>query len=224
MGTTNRSVEYMGFNNIINLSNGLKMSKVLLHLDHGDYKNSVKCINKGYNSVMFDGSEFSLKKNIRLTKKIVRLAHKYGVIVEGEVGTLERDGLTDPDEALRFVQQTSVDMLAVSVGNLHGYYKYMPVIDFKRLKDIHESVRIPLVLHGASGLKPSDIKRSVKLGVSKVNYDTDLRWAFSYEVNNFVRRHSMSRLNTKSFDIRNYLSPARQAFMNKVVEKIKILG
>lgn len=222
MGVSNRSLEYFGLKNITNLMNSLKRSKVILHLDHGNYRNAIDCINAGFPSVMFDGSKFSIKKNVRLTKKVVSHARKYDVLVEGEVGVFEKSGLTRVDEAETFQKQTSVDMLAVSVGNSHGYYKYLPSIDYKRLKNISEALKSPLVFHGASGLKDNVIRTSLKYGVVKVNVDTELRWAFTNQVRDFLKRHSMNKLNSSTFDIRNYLSKGRDAVEKKVVDKIKL--
>ncbi|MBN1923494.1 MAG: class II fructose-bisphosphate aldolase [Nanoarchaeota archaeon] len=222
LSTSNTSIDYMGLENIKNLAEGLKRTKVILHLDHGSYKNAVACINKGYDSVMFDASRLSLKKNIMLTKKVVDYAHENNVIVEGEVGVLEKDGLTNPGEAEDFAEQTGVDLLAVSVGNLHGYYKYMPVLDFKRLLEIKQVVKTPLVLHGASGLNDETIKTAIRHGIVKINIDTELRWAFTKSVRDFLRRNSMNKFNNKSFDIRNYLGEARKSFERKVVDKIRL--
>ena len=222
MATSNRTIEYMGIENIMNLSRGLKGSKVMLHLDHGDYRNAIKCINYGYPSVMFDGSMYNFKKNVNLTKKVADYAHKNKVFVEGEIGALQKDGLTNPEEALNFVKQTGVDMLAISIGNEHGYYKYMPTIDIKRLMEIKDTVRIPLVLHGSSGIDDDTIRAVLKYNIAKVNVDTDLRWAYSYAISDFMRRHSLNKLDKDTFDIRNYSGLARNAFENKVVEKIKL--
>lgn len=222
LATSNKSISYMGLDNIINLSNGLKNSKVILHLDHGDYKNSVNCIKKGYPSVMFDGSMFDLKKNIRLTKKVVSLAEKSGVCVEAEIGALRKDGLTIPDEAKHFVDETGVDSLAVSLGNEHGYYKYLPVLDIKRLKEIKELVKIPLVLHGASGLSNTIIKEVIKNHICKINIDTEIRWAYSKSVNDFFLNNSLNQFNKETFDIRNYSNLARSSVESKVLEKIRL--
>ncbi len=222
MATSNKSIEYMGFDNIINLSQGLKRSKVILHLDHGDYKNAIRCINNDYHSVMFDGSRFPLKKNIRLTKKVVEHAHANNVIVEGEIGLLEKDNLTNPREAEVFAQQTGVDLLAVSVGNMHGYYKYMPVLDLKRLMDIKSLVNTPLVLHGATGLKDEDVKNAIKHGVVKVNINSDLNYGFTKKITDYLKRNSLNRLNKNTYDLREYLKLGREEYKKRVIEKIRL--
>lgn len=223
LGTSNKTIEYMGIDNILALYNCLdKKSKVLLHLDHGTYENAVTCIKKGYPSVMFDGSMFNIKKNIMLTKKLVRLAKKNNVCVEGELGSLCPDDLTSPIEAKEYAEKTGIDSLAVSVGNQHGYYKYMPVLDFKRLNQIAHIVNIPLVLHGGSGLIDSDIKTAITCNVAKINIDTELRWTFTQKVQAFILEHAPMKLNKETFDPRNYLGLARSAVEERIVEYINM--
>lgn len=223
MNTSNKTIVYAGLNNILALYNALpKSSKVILHLDHGDYKNTRKCIRNGYPSVMFDGSKLKLKSNIKKTAKIVAYAHENNVVVEGEVGALDGEELTNVEDAKEFVKETGVDTLAISIGTMHGYYKYMPVLDFKRLIAIRKAIKIPLVLHGASGLRDEDIKLSIKYGINKINIDTALRWKYTKSVEKTLREDSPSRLNKKSFDIRNYSSKGKNAFENKAIKYIKL--
>ena len=120
---------------------------VALHLDHGtDFKQVVNCLRSGFTSVMFDGSQLPLEENIRITRKVVDVAHAVGVSVEGELGRLrgtedeinvsEREAFfTDPEEAVTFVQETGIDALAPSIGTAHGRYRGKPELDFQRLKD-----------------------------------------------------------------------------------------
>ncbi|VVB74876.1 Fructose-bisphosphate aldolase class 2 [Candidatus Tiddalikarchaeum anstoanum] len=223
MGTSNKTLDYAGVSNILGLYNSLpKTSKVILHLDHGSYENAKKCIRLGYPSVMFDGSSMPLNKNIKLTKKLVSMGNKKGVFVEGEVGILSADGLTNPSDAKVFVEKTGVDSLAVSIGNQHGYYKYMPVLDFQRLMDIRKVVNVPIVLHGASGLIESDIKTAIMYGVAKINIDTELRWNFTNSVSSYLSEHAPSKLNKDSFDARNYLGIARSSVEGKVFDFIRL--
>lgn len=219
---------------------------VVLHLDHGrDLALIKKIISAGfYSSVMFDGSHLPYEKNVSQTKAIVRLAQAKKMTVEAELGMLKgiEDGveivethgnaslLTDPKQAADFVKKTNCDALAVAIGTSHGAYKFKgnPKLDLKRLSKIAKLVKIPLVLHGASsiahhqglpgakGVPDSQITKAIKLGVAKVNIDTDLRLAFTAA----VRKNICA--DQKLIDPRDYLGPAREAVKKVVKEKIKL--
>ncbi|KKL48660.1 hypothetical protein LCGC14_2323270, partial [marine sediment metagenome] len=127
-----------------------------------------------------------LKENISLTSRAVEIARKAGVSTEAEIGILgEEYGsepdealYTDPEEAKRFVQETGVDALAVSIGNAHGYYKKEPKLDLDRLALIQSTVDVLLVLHGGSGLPPEDIQTAIEIGITKVNIGVEPRSVF----------------------------------------------
>jgi len=164
---------------------------VAVHLDHGDSLERVKaCIERGFTSVMLDVSHLPFEENAAATKEVVRLAHARGITVEGELGRIggEEAGinvtnsdvhLTDPDEAVRFVQETGVDVLAVAIGTAHGFYKEQPNIRLGLLKRIAEKVSVPLVLHGGSDVPGRIIKEAIGIGISKVNVCTELVAAFA---------------------------------------------
>ncbi len=203
---------------------------VALHLDHGsNFEVVMQCIQKGYSSVMFDGSHYPFEENIRITKKIVEIAHAVGVSVEAELGKLggteddisvdEKEAtFTDPVEAVEFVEKTGVDALAVAIGTAHGVYKGDPELDFERLQAIKEGIKIPVVLHGASGVPDEDVKKAITLGVNKVNVNTDFQQAF----NNKIRE--IFTADSKVYDPRKFCGPGREAIKEKVIEKIKVLG
>jgi len=165
-----------------------------IHLDHGKSVDEVAwAIDQGFTSVMFDGSSLAFDENIAITREVVRLARAAGVTVEGELGAVVGDedraleyvehgatpqAFTDPDQAAHFVAATGVDILAVAVGNVHGHYRGEPNLDFERLRDIHRKTGVPLALHGASGLSAADLQQAARLGVVKVNFNTDLRQAY----------------------------------------------
>ena len=163
---------------------------VAVHLDHSKDLGVLKsCIERGFTSVMFDGSDLAFSGNVRLTRKAATLAHGAGVPIEGELGMMvgEEDGgllsqrilpYTDPDQATEFVQETGVDMLAVAIGNRHGFYEDEPRLDLERLAAIAQRVDVPLVLHGASGIPDDMIQEAIKRGIRKINVNTDLRVAF----------------------------------------------
>ncbi len=164
-------------------------ARVGVHLDHSrDLAEIRKCLEFGYTSVMVDGSDLPFEDNVTLTHKAVREARNADAWVEAELGGLSGDEdrsskaqagmMTDPEAAARFVEQTGVDALAVSIGNVHGFTPNKVKLDLERLARIRESVSIPLVLHGASGLLEDQIEGVIGLGVAKINVNAELRWAF----------------------------------------------
>ncbi len=160
---------------------------VAIHLDHGaSFESAVKAINLGCNGVMVDASHEAFEGNVALTKKIVDMSHACGVPVEGELGYVagvegedaeKHPGeviYTSADEAKAYVEQTGVDLLAVSIGTVHGRMKGEPVLDYERLQQINEALDIPLVIHGGTGLSDEQFNRLIKNGVAKINYYTAL--------------------------------------------------
>lgn len=157
---------------------------VAINLDHGGkYEDIVKTMVKQVTSVMVDRSMLPFEENVREVKEIVKIAHAAGMSVEAELGHVgmgaqyETDGkaaLTDPLEAVKFVEETDVDALAIAIGTAHGAYSSTPNIHFDLLQEINEKVSIPLVLHGGSGSGLENIKKACSMGINKVNIHTDL--------------------------------------------------
>jgi len=175
----------------------------------------------GFSTVMMDGSRLSFAENVELTKSIVRIAHKAGVCVEGQVGTLpmakdgefkgDSDGsLTDPEMAAEFVQLTKIDALAISIGNIHLLRKGEAKIDLARLRRIRDLVGIPLVIHGGSGFPRDAVAGVIERGVCKFNVGTILRNAFSEGMKNSM----VSEVNPEM------ISWAGASRMQKVVEDL----
>ncbi|MFY9413279.1 MAG: class II fructose-1,6-bisphosphate aldolase [Tepidanaerobacteraceae bacterium] len=228
---------------------------IVLHLDHGeDFEICKACIDDGFTSVMIDGSKYPFEENVRLTKQVVDYAHERGVVVEAELGRLagiedavkvsEKDAiLTDPDEAVEFVERTGVDSLAIAIGTSHGAYKFKgePKLDFERLDKITELLPgFPIVLHGASSVPselvelcnkyggqipgaqgvPEDmLRKAATMGVCKINIDTDLRLAMTASVRKYLVE------NPSEFDPRKYLGAGREAIKQLVKHKIRnVLG
>ncbi len=250
------ALKYGGFDYIINIirTGAARVSvPVALHLDHGEkIEDAKKCIDGGFTSVMIDASHESFEENIRITKEVVKMAHPKNIAVEAELGRLggiednikvdEKDAiLTDPVQAEEFVRRTGVDALAVAVGTSHGAYKFKAEakLAMDRIAAIKKKTGIPLVLHGASGVKPEMIEKAekygaklpgakgvpdeayreaIKLGINKVNIDTDLRltWVGA------VRQILMEK--PEVFDPRKILGPARDAVRDVIMEKMKIFG
>lgn len=160
---------------------------VAMHLDHGDsFDLAQRCLKAGYTSVMIDGSRLDYEGNIALTRQVTDIAGEIPVEAElGKVGgkedTLQDEGClyTDPDEAAEFAARTGVSSLAVAIGTAHGVYKEKPRLDVERLKAIRAKVEIPLVLHGASGLRHEQVQECVAAGICKVNFATELRIAYT---------------------------------------------
>ena len=160
---------------------------VAIHLDHGgSLEAAVRGINQGFNGVMVDASTQPLQENIARTRAVVEMARACGIPVEGELGYVagvegedaERHPgeviYTAPEEAERYVRETGVDFLAVSIGTVHGRMRGEPRLDFDRLAAINEQLRIPLVIHGGTGLSDQQFRRLIENGVAKINYYTAL--------------------------------------------------
>lgn len=206
---------------------------VVLHLDHGDSLADVAgCIVHGFTSVMIDASKKPLAENIAAAKEVVRFAHAAGVDVEAELGLvggaegdqyshkdqLAADQLTDPGTAAEFVAETGVDSLAVAIGTAHGFYSGPPHIDLKRLAAIRSKVDIPLVLHGGSGTGDAILKESVRLGISKINIATELKYAFHQGLAKAVKEQP------EEFEPRVILAYGQSSARELITQKIKLFG
>jgi len=253
--TSEGAIEYAGMENLFQMVKVAAKEKVpvVFHLDHGkNLKVVQKAIKSGYTSVMYDGSSLSYKENLKNTKKVVGWARAKKVSVEAELGSLkgvedlvnvsERDAiLTDPVQAREFVDKTGCDALAIAIGTSHGAYKFKgnSKLDLKRLAEIKKGVKIPIVLHGASGVpsklvkmlkqcggdvgeakgnSPAEIKKAIKMGVCKINIDTDLRLAFSAGVRCTLKN------NKKVFDPRKILEDSKKLMQRVAEEKIIMCG
>jgi fructose-bisphosphate aldolase class II len=161
---------------------------VVLHLDHATELDAIRCaVDHGFTSVMIDGSCLPFEQNVELTAAAVDIAHPHGVSVEAELGhvggadlkaTTHADSvLTEPEEVTRFVEQTKVDALAVSIGTSHGVYRALPNLNIERLKEIDAACAVPLVLHGGSGTPVDQIQQAVRHGITKLNIYADCRIA-----------------------------------------------
>lgn len=202
----------------------------VLHLDHGtDFNQVMRCLRAGFTSVMIDGSKYPLEENIELTKRVVEIAHAMGATVEGELGRIggvedqvrvsEREVLlTDPEEAVRFVEETGIDALAIAIGTAHGVYRGIPKLDFERLETIAKKVDTPIVLHGSSGIPDDDIRKAVQLGIRKINIDTNIRVAF-VEANRKALKD-----NPEEIDPRKILVHSREAATKVIRHKMQVFG
>ncbi|MBC7333627.1 MAG: class II fructose-bisphosphate aldolase [Actinobacteria bacterium] len=207
---------------------------VCVHLDHGEsLKTIVRAIRSGFTSVMFDGSKYPLEENIKLTKEITRIAHSVGVSVEGEIGyvggeaigerapvahTPQKELFTKVEEAVRFWQETDVDALAIAIGNVHGFYKGRPELDFERLAQIRDALNIPLVLHGGSGIPDEDFRKAISLGICKINFYTEM----SRSAVDRIRQYLSENPEISSFPdvVRKGLEEAK----NVVKQRLQVFG
>ena len=237
LGVAEGAGKYMGgFNTVVGMVKGLVKDlnitvPVAIHLDHGSFQGAQDAIEAGFTSVMFDGSHYDLEENLDKTKKIVELAHSKGISVEAEVGSIggEEDGVigtgevADPQECKQLVE-CGIDFLAAGIGNIHGAYpENWEGLDLEGLEEIQKTVgEIPMVLHGGTGIPAEMVQDAIKLGVSKVNVNTELQWAFAEEVRRYIE--SGSDKMGKGFDPRKILKVPSQAIKDTVKEKIEIFG
>jgi len=208
---------------------------IFLNFDHGKSFGSMKeAIEAGYDAVHFDGSSYSFKENIVLTRKVVVLAKKNRIsMVEGEFAEIpgqhsilhkekapsfSKDSFTDPKEAKEFAGKTGVDSLAILIGTVHGVYEKNPRLNLKQLQEIKKRVTCFMVLHGGSGTPKRDLLHAVKTGVVKVNISTELRAAFT----NTLRE----TLKAKPEEVTPYkiLPPSVQAVCKVAEYHIQFLG
>jgi fructose-bisphosphate aldolase class II len=227
------AIKYAGLEYIVALTciaAGLASVPVALHLDHGtSFEQCQQCIDKGFTSVMIDGSKHGLEDNIALTKRVLAAARPAGVSVEGELGKItgteddiyvsEKESMyTDPAEAEYYVRQTGVDALAIAIGTAHGQYKGVPKLDLDRLSEINKLVDVPIVLHGSSGVPDDTLREAIARGVRKVNIDTNIREHFMAALNGALAK------NPGELDPRKVLGPAREAATEIIREKIRLFG
>ena len=204
---------------------------VALHLDHGTYEGSKKCIEAGFTSIMFDGSHYAIDENVEKTTELVKLAHDNGISIEAEVGSIggEEDGVVgmgecaDPDECKR-VADLGVDMLAAGIGNIHGVYpENWAGLQFDVLDAIQQKTGVmPLVLHGGTGIPDDMIKKAIDLGVSKINVNTECQLSFAAATREDIEAGKEQQ--GKGFDPRKLLAPGTEAIKAKVKEKMELFG
>ena len=228
---------YPGFVNYISFETAAGITKELaekakvpvgLHLDHcGDVEMIKQAMRAGFMSVMYDGSRLSFDENIKITREVVKAAKDFDADVEAELGNIgsaadisdytDASKFTAPDDALKFYNETGVGSLAVAVGNAHGNYAVLPNLDFARIKEISESIKIPLVLHGGSGIPDEQLREGVKCGIAKINVATEYFHVFYKAAEKYVngnnREDMFSCMKSSQEDINKFL-----------MEKINILN
>lgn len=202
---------------------------VCIHLDHGfDVKMVKDCLDAGFTSIMYDGSAFSEEENIYNTKEVVELARLKNIPVEGEIGQvlmedqianiISSDFFSDPVGTKRFVDETNVSSVAVSVGNIHRMRTKQAKLDFDLIRKIKREVSIPLVIHGSSGISDTDIKKAIECGISKVNVATELSVVFTDKIRDYMQKYP------SEFFPMEIIKPAMEEVTKLAQKRIKVLG
>ena len=205
---------------------------VVVHLDHGLKKETcLKALELGFSSIMYDCSTDSYEDNVKKVKEMADIAHSYGATIEAELGHVgDNEGsaegeprdenpekyYTDPKMAKDFVEKTGVDALAIAVGTAHGAYTLPPKLDFERIRTIANTVDIPLVLHGGSGLTDADFKRAIQEGISKVNIFTDINVA--------AVEAELKKFSSVKKGIIDLIPAAVEAVKQETVKKMKLFS
>ena len=229
LGVSEGAAKYMGGFKVVSAMVKALMEElnitipVCLHLDHGtSFESCKKAIDAGFTSVMIDASKHELEENIRITKEVVEYAHQFDVTVEAEVGHIggTEDNITNTstnatlEDCLALVNGTNIDSLAPALGSVHGLYKGEPNLDFDTMSLINESLSIPLVLHGGTGIPDYDIKKAISCGISKININTELQIAWHESVKKFVFE------NPNVYDPRKVIGSGKDSMKNAIKDKI----
>lgn len=209
---------------------------IILNADHcKTFESAKQAVDAGYSAVHLDGSGLPFKENVKVTKQVVDYAKQKNpkLLIEGELGYLRGESvvhkkvkvkpedLTDPEQAKEFIEKTGVDSLAIVVGNIHGVETDLknPPLHLDKLREIQQAIpKTFLVLHGGSGTPDEDIKKAIKLGIVKININTELRIAYSEELEETIKEYPEE---VKPYKI---LAPAVEAMKEVVEEKIDLFG
>lgn len=237
LGVSEGAAKYMGgYRLVMALVKELIASQgitvpVAVHLDHGSYEGAYKALEAGFTSIMFDGSHYPIAENVEKTREIVAACHAKGVSVEAEVGSIggEEDGvigageLADPKECA-LIASLGVDLFAAGIGNIHGKYPAnWKGLDFNVLREVQKVTnKVPLVLHGGTGIPEHMIKTAISLGVTKINVNTELQLAFAEATRKYIE--AGKDLESKGFDPRKLLAPGVEAIKKTVREKLTMFG
>ena len=233
LGVSEGAAKYMGGFLVVSsmvktMIESLKIEiPVCIHLDHGSSFESCKsAIDAGFTSVMIDGSKHELKENIEITKAVVDYAHERGISVEAEVGHIggTEDNVSSSilnatlEDCVELYKNTGIDALAPALGSVHGFYKGEPNLDFKTMQEINNTLPIPLVLHGGTGIPEDKIKQAISCGISKININTDLQVVWSKAVRKFLNEDE------KVYDPRKVIGSGELAMKNQINKIVTIFG
>jgi len=237
LGVSEGAAKYMtGYKVVADMTKAMVESlnitvPVALHLDHGTYEGAMAAIKAGFSSIMFDGSHYPIDENIAKTKELVALTKKLGLSIEAEVGGIggTEDGVTsageiaDPEQC-KAVADLGVTILAAGIGNIHGKYPAdWKGLNFEVLKKINEiTAGVPLVLHGGTGIPDEMIKKSISMGVAKINVNTECQLVFAAATRKYIEEGK--DLQGKGYDPRKLLAPGVEAIKQAVREKMELFG
>ncbi len=221
------SVRYAGMYPLFAIAQAVNQDynvPICLHLDHAKEIDVVRqALKMGFSSVMFDGSALPHAENLRITAEVVKMAHDHGATAEGEIGVvpmeakaLSKDDFTSPEALIEFVEKTGVDFVAVSFGSAHNMTTQEAGLDLDLLKKLHDEIKIPFVLHGASGVIDADLAKAVQIGLRKVNVNTAMKVAMA---NSF-----RTSLIDPKLDLLPALSMGTSAVTRLVRAKMKLFG
>jgi fructose-bisphosphate aldolase, class II len=200
---------------------------VCVHLDHTyDTAELERAVDLGFTSVMYDGSQLPLEENIAGARRVADYAHAAGCSIEAEIGSVPyaegrpqiKSELTEVNDAVRFADEAGVDAMAIAVGNIHRLQAPRAVIDFPRLEQIAALVRVPLVIHGTSGIPEEHIARLARTGIAKFNIGTVLRQAFGKGIRETLARYP------DRFDRLEIMGEGMQEVGNEATRMIRLLG
>ena len=232
LGVSESAIHYMcGYHVVVNMIKGLISDlniviPVAIHLDHGSSIESCqKAIEAGFTSVMIDASKYDIETNIKITKKVVEIAHPNKVTVEAEIGrvggvedqTASEVYYANVEESYRLVKETNIDSLAPAVGNVHGLYKGDPKLNFELIRQISQKVKIPLVLHGGTGIDEEKIKKAISCGIAKLNINTELQVAWSNAIRKYLDE------NKDIYDPRKIIQSGENAIKEVIENKLHLL-
>ncbi|KXT29445.1 ketose-bisphosphate aldolase family protein [Candidatus Phytoplasma oryzae] len=238
VGVSEKSVKYMGgFGTVVAIIKELKKFykisvPIILHLDHGSFKGSEKAIKAGFNSIMFDGSNYNFSINMSKTKQLIEICQKKNILIEAEIGCIggEEEGIfreeniANPKECLK-ITKLGIDMLAIGIGNFHGQYPPDWLgLDFKILEQIKKETKqnIPLVLHGGTGIPDQMIKKAISLGIAKINVDTEFKMIFAKSIRKYIE--DGKDLLKKGFEPIKLLKPSFLSIKKAIKNKLILFG
>ena len=225
------TAQYLGYQLLVDSVRSLSASEnvpTCLHLDHCSEINAIQtAIDAGFSSIMYDGSHLDIDENIANTRIVVEMARPRGISVEAELGAIggSEDGkavaeedicFTTVEDAARFVEETHVDMLAVSVGTVHGLYTGKAQIQHQRLQEISAATGTPLVLHGGTGVSDEDMRKAVTEGINKVNVGTEMNVQWVGQCKSTFEKGKVND------SVRKFLIPANDAVTQVLVEKMNL--
>ena len=194
---------------------------VALHLDHGTYEGCKKCIDAGFSSIMFDGSKYPIEENVEKTRELIEA--EVGSIGGEEDGVIGKGECADPNEC-KMIADLGVDMLAAGIGNIHGKYPAnWEGLSFETLDAVQQLTgKMPLVLHGGTGIPDDMIKKAISLGVAKINVNTECQLSFADATRKYIE--AGKDLEGKGYDPRKLLKPGAEAIQATVKEKMELFG